>query len=104
MESVTISKRMKHQQSLSSIGNDLIIFILLRHFRIRNRNQKNYIKFCECEKKRPLDDFVEYILTKMPDSMFKINYNSVNYKYYIYENNVFFSKDGEKLGAFIGNF
>lgn len=86
-------------------GNNLILTILLKHFNIRNSMKDSYLKFCECEKKTPLEDFVEYILSKVPNKTYKITHYNVDYKFYIYDNNVFFNKENEKkFGTFLGEF
>lgn len=64
----------------------------------------SYLKFCKYEDRKPLNDFVDYILSKLPENTYNIVYNNEKYKYYIYENNVFFTKEGEKLSTFIGEF
>jgi hypothetical protein len=104
MESITISRRMKEQRKMNLLGNDLMIFILLKHFKIKNNMKASYLKFCKCEDRKPLNDFVDYILSKIPENTYNIVYNNEKYQYYIYENNVFFTKEGEKLGTFIGEF
>ena len=86
-------------------GNNLILTILLKHFNIRNTLKDSYLKFCESEKKTPLKDFVEYILSKVPNKTYKITHYNVDYKFYIYDNNVFFNKENEKkFGTFLGEF
>ncbi len=104
MESITISKRMKTQINLSLLANDIMISILLKHFQIRSKDRNSYLKFCEYEKKKPLNDFTEYILTKVPNNTFNVTHKNEKYRYYTFRNNVFFTKEGEKLGIFIGEF
>ena len=104
MESITISKRMKMQQNMSLLGHDLMISILLNHFMIRNRNKNSYLKFCKSEKRKPFNDFIDYILTKVPNNTFNVTHKGEKYRYYCFHNNVFFTKEGEKLGTFIGEF
>ena len=104
MESITISKRMKTQHNMILLANDLMISILLKHFQIRNKDRNSYLKFCASEKRKPFNDFTDYILTKVPDNTFNVNHKGENYRYYTFQNNVFFTKEGEKLGTFIGEF
>lgn len=104
MESITLSKRMKENQKMNLLAQDLMINILLKHFIINKRAKNSYIKFCESENRKPLNDFVDYILSKVPNNKFEIIHNGEKYKYYTFQNNVFFSKDGEKMGTFIGEF
>lgn len=104
MDCVIISKRMKIQRNMSLLANNLIISILLKHFQIKTKYKNSYLKFCESEKRKPLNDFVDYILTKVPNNTFNVTYKNEKYRYYIFRNNVFFTKEGEKLGTFIGEF
>jgi hypothetical protein len=104
MESITISKRMKMQQSMNLLGHDLMINILLKHFQISKKDKSSYLKFCKCENRKPLNDFADYILTKVPNNVFYVTHKGEKYRYYSFLNNVFFTKDGEKLGTFIGEF
>jgi hypothetical protein len=104
MESITISKRMKTQRNMSLLANDMMISILLKHFEIRNKDRNSYLKFCESEKRKPLNDFADYILTKLPNNTFNVTHKNEKYRYYCFRNNVFFTKEGEKLGTFIGEF
>jgi hypothetical protein len=92
------------KQSMNLLGYDLIISIVLKHFQISRKDKNSYLKFCKCEKRKPFNDFVDYILTKIPKEEFYVTYKNEKYKYYTFQNNVFFIKEGEKIGTFIGEF
>ncbi len=104
MESITISKRMKETQKMNLLAENLMINILLKHFMIKKCEKNAYLKFCKCEKRKPLNDFVDYILSKLPNNTYTFKYENQEYKYYTFQNNVFFTKEGDKFGTFVGEF
>jgi hypothetical protein len=90
---------------MKSLALNFIIDIMLNHFQIKKNDTKSYLDFCKSEKRKPFDDFIEYILTKVPNNTFIINHNKYNKcKFYISDNKVFFSKIGEKENIVIGKF
>jgi hypothetical protein len=95
---------MKSNENMNLLGNELMISILLNHFQINRRDKNSYLKFCKCEKRKPLNDFADYILTKVPSNVFNVTHKGGKYRYYCFRNNVFFTKEGERLGTFIGEF
>lgn len=104
MESITISKRMKEQQKLNLLGNDLMIMILLKHFQISKKDKNSYLKFCDCEKRKSINDFVDYIISKIDDNIFIVKHKDEEYKYYTFQNNLYFSKSGDCSVTFLGEF
>jgi hypothetical protein len=99
------NKIVKSNNYMISLALNFIIDIMLNHFQIKKINIKSYLDFCKSEKRKPFNDFVEYILTKVPDNTFIVNHNKYNkYKFYICDNKVFFSKLGEEENIVIGKF
>ena len=94
---------MNRYEKMVSFGHDLMIYVLLKYFRIKSLDKDNYLYFCECENRRPLDDFVEYIISKSSKNVYNVTYNNNIYQYYISKNTVFFSKEGYN-GIFMGEF